>query len=293
MAKARPARKTAAKTAAQARTRAGAKKARRYQPHPMLGMEQRAKAKLLEETGRSYDDWAALARERGHTTMSEARAWLQAQHEALRGMTGQWIAYAAVTPGHASYEDPEPLVDALYSGAHATLRPLHEAVVDAVLDLGDDVVVTACKTMVPVYRTHVFAELRPTPGAVEVQLSLGDVRPAGRLQRSAGRMPGERLTHRVHVKGPKDVDAELRGWLADAYAKGAEKMTRSTEFEVPSDFAKALKASKRGTATWGTMTPAMRRDMVLWVTSAKQAETRARRLETAIGKLAEGKKRVY
>jgi hypothetical protein len=259
----------------------------------MLGMEERAKEKLRAETGRSYDEWAALARRKGPATLSEACAWLQAQHAALRGMTGRWIAYAAVTPSHAAYEEPEPLVDALYSGAHEALRPVHEAVVDELLALGDDVIVTACKTMVPVYRTHVFAELRPVSGAVEVQLALGDVRPGGRLEATGGRMPGDRLTHRVHVRSAKDVDARLRGWLAAAYEKGAEKMARSTEFEVPADFEKALGATKRGTATWETMTPAMRRDMVLWVTSAKQAETRARRLATAIEKLEAGKKRVY
>jgi hypothetical protein len=285
--------KTATRTPAKAGTKPRAKKARRYRPHPMLGMEERAKAKLLEETGRSYDDWAALARKKGVSTYGEASAWLQKQHAALKGMTGRWIAYAAVTPAHAQYEEPEPLVDALYSGAHEALRPLHEAVVDVALALGDDVVVTACKTMVPIYRTHVFAELRPAAGAVEVHLALGDVRPAGRLESASGRMPGDRLTHRVRVESREQVDAQLRGWLADAYAKGAEKMARSTEFEVPADFSKALKATKPGTATWGTMTPAMRRDMVLWVTSAKQAETRTRRLEIAIGKLAEGKKRVY
>jgi uncharacterized protein YdeI (YjbR/CyaY-like superfamily) len=41
------------------------------------------------------------------------------------------------------------------------------------------------------------------------------------------------------------------------------------------------------------MTPAMRRDMVQWVTSAKQDETRARRLGTSIERLAAGKKRIY
>jgi hypothetical protein len=287
--------KTAARTATKAKARAKGKRGKaRYQPHPMLGMEERAKERLLADTGKSYDQWAALARKRGFSRMSEASAWLQSQHEALAGMTGRWIAYAAATNAdHADYEDPASLVDALYSGEHEALRPLHEAVVDAVLELGDDVVVTSCKTMVPVYRKHVFLELRPVAESVEVRLALGDAAPSARLGPVKNAMPGDRLTHATRVRSTKDLDAAFRGWLSAAYEKGAEKMARSTEFEVPADFSKALEASKPGTATWGTMTPAMQRDMVLWITSAKQAETRARRLETAIGKLAEGKKRVY
>jgi hypothetical protein len=37
----------------------------------------------------------------------------------------------------------------------------------------------------------------------------------------------------------------------------------------------------------------MQRDMVTWVTSAKQSDTRARRQATALEKLSSGKKRVY
>lgn len=37
----------------------------------------------------------------------------------------------------------------------------------------------------------------------------------------------------------------------------------------------------------------MRRDVVTWIEAAKRAETRARRVATAIERLAEGKKRFY
>jgi uncharacterized protein YdeI (YjbR/CyaY-like superfamily) len=37
----------------------------------------------------------------------------------------------------------------------------------------------------------------------------------------------------------------------------------------------------------------MQRDMIVWITSAKQAETRSRRVGIVIAKLAEGKRRVY
>ena len=268
------------------------RKAPRYQPHPMVRMEREAREEVEAGTERTWRQWLELTRRRGPRTEKAIRAWLQEEH-GFAPRSAQWLAYGATHPDAADYDEPEPLVDALYSGAHAGLRAVHEAVVDAMIELGDDVVVTACKTMVPVYRRHVFAEMRPVDGAVEVQLALGDVAAKGRLSRCDGRMPGDRLTHRVLVRGAREVDAEVRGWLAVAYEHGAGKMTRSTAFEVPGELAKALRASRSAAATWERMTPAMRRDLVLWVTSAKQADTRARRLGTAIETLAAGRKRVY
>jgi hypothetical protein len=262
----------------------------RYKPHPGLAMEKKARERLKADTGKTWDQWVASARKKGGSAKEVARR-LKEEH-GIAPMTAQWIAYSAVEADVADYGDPEPLVDALYSGEHAPLRSLHESLVDAMLELGDDVTVTACKTMVPVYRKHVFAELRPAGGAVEVRLALGDAPAKGRLKAGAA-MPGDRLTHRVVVRAEKEIDGDLRRWIATAYDRGAEKMARSTEFVLPADLAKALRASKPASRTWESMTPAMRRDMAQWVTSAKQPETRARRLATAVEKLSSGKKRVY
>jgi hypothetical protein len=264
----------------------------RYKPHPMLGMERAAKERVREETGRSWEEWIVQVRKKGLAGAKEIQQWLQEEH-GFRSMNAQWLAYEATRSDVADYGEPEPLVDALYSGDKEALRPVHEAVVDAMLELGDDVTVTACKTMVPVYRKHVFAEMKPVDGAVELQLALGPVPAKGRLAKADGRMPGDRLSHRVLVRKAKDVDAELRGWISAAYELGSSKIARSTEFEVPADLAKALRASKKASATWASMTPAMQRDMAEWITSAKQDETRARRLATSMAKLNEGKKRVY
>ena len=262
----------------------------RYQPHPMLGMEGQMKRKVEEETAKSWAHWIGVAKRTGLTEHKALERRMRNEH-GFGSRSASWLAWEA-TKG-VQYDDPATLVDELYADERAALRPLHEAVIDAIERLGDDVVVTACKTMVPVYRKHVISELRPVSGGVQVELALGDAPAEGRLRKADGRMPGDRVTHCVVVGSKKEIDAELRGWLAKAYENGAGKMTRSTAFEMPADFQKALKASKPSVATWDTMTPAMRRDMVLWVTSAKQDETRARRLSICIDKLASGKKRTY
>jgi hypothetical protein len=249
--------------------------------------------KLRAATGRTFDEWVALARKKGPNTQRECRAWLQKEH-GHKMREAWWIATTAVADDdEPNYASPESLVDALYAGPKAALRPVHEKVVDAALACGADVIATSCKTMVPLYRKHVFAELKPVNDSVEVGLSLGDVASTGRLAAVKGRDPGARLSHVVLLKSESDVDAEFKGWLAKAYELGAAKIARAETAKTPTDLAKALKASAKATATWQACTDAMRRDFVLWIESAKQAETRGRRIAQTLEKLASGKKKMY
>jgi hypothetical protein len=288
----RPGRKTFPKPAAAAPGARAAKK-RRYQPHPMLAREEEEKVRLRKESGRSWEEWVEVARAKGPKDRKALKEWLQSKHGHSPN-TAYWIAAGARSESLPEYGDPEPLVDALYSGAKAALRPLHEAVIDAALAFGDDVVVTACKTMVPIYRRFVFAELRPVAGAVEVQMSLGEIPPRGRLELAEGRAPGDRMTHRFVLRSPKDLGDEFRRWFSTAYAQGVRPMSRGpVEIDTPEDVARALRTNAAAARTWGDCTPAMRRDFVQWITSAKQDETRTRRIGLALERLASGKRRMY
>jgi Bacteriocin-protection, YdeI or OmpD-Associated/Domain of unknown function (DUF1905) len=61
---------------------------------------------------------------------------------------------------------------------------------------------------------------------------------------------------------------------------------------VPADLRKALAAVPKARALWSAITPIARRDWIHWITSVKQAETRARRIKNACSMLAAGKRRV-
>ena len=65
------------------------------------------------------------------------------------------------------------------------------------------------------------------------------------------------------------------------------------EPEVPADLRKALAAAaSKARALWSDITSNARRDWIHWITSAKQPETRARRIKNACSMLAAGKRRV-
>lgn len=67
---------------------------------------------------------------------------------------------------------------------------------------------------------------------------------------------------------------------------------RTPEPKVPADLRKALSAAPKARAVWSDITPAARHDWILWITSAKRAETRATRIESACDMLGGGKRRV-
>ena len=67
---------------------------------------------------------------------------------------------------------------------------------------------------------------------------------------------------------------------------------KEPEPRVPADLRAALDAIPAAKAQWSAITPVARRDFVQWVTTARQAETRARRIRNGCDMLAAGKRRV-
>ena len=64
-----------------------------------------------------------------------------------------------------------------------------------------------------------------------------------------------------------------------------------SEPRVPTDLRKALAVTTKAKAQWKDLTPIARRDFISWIDSAKQPETRRRRIERACSMLGAGKRR--
>ena len=60
---------------------------------------------------------------------------------------------------------------------------------------------------------------------------------------------------------------------------------------VPADLTAALRKNPKARATFDGFSPSHRREYLEWITEAKGEDTRRRRLETAVGWMAEGKAR--
>jgi uncharacterized protein YdeI (YjbR/CyaY-like superfamily) len=60
---------------------------------------------------------------------------------------------------------------------------------------------------------------------------------------------------------------------------------------LPADLKKALAADKAAKATWDDITPLARNEWICWVTSARLAKTRDRRIAVGLDKLRKGMRR--
>jgi len=77
----------------------------------------------------------------------------------------------------------------------------------------------------------------------------------------------------------------------DAVSVEITRVGEEPELRVPMDLRQALEAAPRAQALWAQITPMARRDWILWIISAKQEETRQRRIENACDMLVSGKRR--
>jgi hypothetical protein len=97
-------------------------------------------------------------------------------------------------------------------------------------------------------------------------------------------------SHWLKVERPlrEAAGAEAGDLVTVEIAPAAEE----PEPNVPEDFATSLAAAaSKARAVWSDITPVARRDWIHWMTSAKQLETRARRIKNACSMLAAGKRR--
>jgi hypothetical protein len=67
---------------------------------------------------------------------------------------------------------------------------------------------------------------------------------------------------------------------------------KEPEIRMPMDLRNALAAAPLAQALWADITPMARRDWILWISSARQPETRRGRIGKACSMLASGKRRV-
>jgi len=124
---------------------------------------------------------------------------------------------------------------------------------------------------------------------------------------SRGITPIEGMINGFRFQAVLEPDGKQSHWLkvnrklsesaganaGDVVALEIAPAAEDTESVVPPDLKKALASAAPKTRTvWSDITPNARRDWIHWITSAKQAETRARRIKNACSMLAAGKRRV-
>lgn len=93
------------------------------------------------------------------------------------------------------------------------------------------------------------------------------------------------------LKLPKAVLGKAGVAAGDGVELTIVPVEKEPEPKVPADLRQALAANAAAKATWKDITAVARRDWIHWITSGKKAETRVKRIDVAIDKLACGNRR--
>lgn len=124
----------------------------------------------------------------------------------------------------------------------------------------------------------------PSRGSVMVEGTINS------LPFRAALEPDGKGSHRLLVN--KAMRAAAGAESVDTVTVEIARAGEEAELRVPMDLRKALEADALAQAGWEDITPMARRDWIFSISSAKQAETRKRRIEKACSMLAGGKRRL-
>jgi hypothetical protein len=197
-----------------------------YDVHPSVGMVRNLMAGMKQKTGRSAEEWMQLLEKNAPGGEKERRAWLKEKH-GLGMNYGGWLAELSV--GKNDFAGPETYlkqadeyVAKMFSGAKAGLRPIYDALLKLGRSLGPDVKMCPCRTFVPFYRNHVFAQIKPTTRTrIDLGLALKDSKVPQRLIDTGGFAKKDRITRRIEITSLADIDDGVKKWLTKAYEMDA------------------------------------------------------------------------
>ena len=175
------------------------------------------------KTGKSIAELHAAVTAGGAVKHGEKRSWLMEQFKLGYGDANTVVLFMAkplpdlgdgARPAAAvAAREGDPL-DAIYSGAKAGLRPLHEAVMAAISAFGTFEQAPK-KAYVSLRRKKQFATVGPaTSESLEIGLNAKDLPPHSRLKVQA---PGSMCQATTRIQSAAEVDALLKGWLKRAY----------------------------------------------------------------------------
>jgi hypothetical protein len=169
---------------------------------------------LRTKTGKTLDEWIAVARASGIGAHMALVNHLKAEHGLGHGYANM-VVHAANASSSLSQDD-DALVDAAFDGAKAHWRPLYDRLVAWVQGFGGDVELAPKKGYVSLRRKKQFALLMPsTKDRFDIGLALKGEEPTGRLE-LAGSW-NAMVSHRVRIAADADADEEVAGWLRAAY----------------------------------------------------------------------------
>jgi len=178
-------------------------------------MEQALKtmiSNMPEKTGKSLDEWIQILNNSSLSKHSEKVKFLKIQYNVTHG-----FANTIVTLSKDESNSSDELIEAQYKGKE-NLIPIYEELITFIKTLGTEVTIIPKKGSVSIIRKRQFVLIKPASKTrIDLGFKLKDVPITNRLENSGPF--GTMCTHRIKLSEIKEVDAELKSWIKEAYNK--------------------------------------------------------------------------
>ena len=173
---------------------------------------------IEKRTGKSLAELTEIINSSGLSKHGEIVAMLKSTLGMGHGDANMLVHHVRKSDGAtaaASRElSPDQVLDGLYTGAKAALRPIHDKLMEEIRKFGDFEEAPK-KTYVSYRRKKQFAMIGPaTNTRVEVGLNMKGVEATDRIQALPA---GQMCNYKVKITDLKEVDKELIAWIKTAY----------------------------------------------------------------------------
>ena len=173
-------------------------------------------ANIVKRTGKSLAELTAIVKGSGLSRHGELVRMLKTTLGMGHGDANTLVHVVLKSDGQSAAHglSADQVLDGLYVGPKAALRPIHDKVLAAIRKLGDFEEAPK-KTYVSYRRRRQFAMIGPaTNTRVEVGLNAKGLKATDRLQE----MPaGQMCNYKVKLTNTNEVDAELTAWIKTAF----------------------------------------------------------------------------
>jgi len=175
-------------------------------------------ANMEKRTGKSLAELTKIVKSSGLSKHGELVAMLKTTLGMGHGDANTLVHTALKSDGQSAAAEKglsaDQVLDGLYTGPKAELRPIHDKLMQAIRKFGTFEEAPK-KTYVSYRRKKQFAMIGPaTNTRVEVGLNMKGVKATDRLQELPA---GQMCNYKVKLTDAKEVDAELIAWIKTAY----------------------------------------------------------------------------
>ena len=171
---------------------------------------------IQKKTGKSLDELAGIIKKSGLTKHGEVRDYLKRELGLGHGDANALVHAVLQSDGQRAAEgkSSDQVLDDIYSGAKAHMRPIHAKLLKEIHKFGEFEIVPK-KGYVSLRRKKQFAMIGPkTNTRFEVGINARDLRKNARLLEQP---KGSMCNYIVNVTDVKEVDDELIAWIRSAF----------------------------------------------------------------------------